>query len=75
MHLGKLGEQIVFKSQKAFSHLNFIGVEEAVASVYFKKKDERDKEARQAYRKTRSSADSIDDIFIIDIMRENIKNL
>ncbi|MDY6420918.1 MAG: DUF3990 domain-containing protein [Succinivibrio dextrinosolvens] len=74
MHLGKLGEQIVFKSQKAFSHLNFIGVEEAVASVYFKKKDERDKEARQAYRKTRGSADSIDDIFIIDIMRENIKN-
>ncbi|SFS81431.1 Protein of unknown function [Succinivibrio dextrinosolvens] len=74
MHLGKLGEQIVFKSQKAFSHLKFIGAEDAVASIYFKKKDDRDKAARQAYRQTRSSSDSIDALFILDIMRENIKN-
>lgn len=74
MRLGKLGEQIVFKSRESYSHLHFIGTEEAIPEVYFEKKTERDREARRAYRSTKGSADRINDLFILDIMREGIKN-
>ncbi len=74
MHLGKLGEQIVFKSKDSFSHLRFLRAEPVEASVYFEKKKNRDTEARQAYRKTKSSSDNINDLFMLDIMREEIKN-
>ena len=74
MKLGKLGEQTVLKSEAAFSHIRFIGAEPADASVYYEKKVSRDREARRAYRETRGLADDINEIFMIDIMREGIKN-
>ena len=74
MHLGKLGEQIVFKSKESFSHISFVRADPVEASVYFEKKKNRDTEARQAYRKTKSSSDSINDLYMLDIMREEIKN-
>ena len=74
MHLGKLGEQIVFKSREAFSHIHFKGAEPAKAAIYYEKKTVRDREARQEYRKTKRSVDSISELFMIDIMREEIKN-
>ena len=74
MRLGKLGEQVVFKSRKAFTRLRFVGVEPVNAVIYYEKKATRDQEARREYRKTRQSSDSINDPFIIDIMREEIKN-
>lgn len=74
MHLGKLGEQIVFKSKESFSHISFVRAEPVEASVYFEKKKNRDTEARQAYRKTKSSSDNINDLYMLDIMREEIKN-
>lgn len=54
MHLGKLGEQIVFKSKDSFSHLRFLRAEPVEDSVYFEKKKNRDTEARQAYRKPKA---------------------
>ena len=74
MHLGKLGEQIVFKSSEAFSHIKFIDAEPAYASNYYEKKNARDMAAQRAYRSARRSSDSIDDLFMIDIMREGIRN-
>ncbi|WP_028510490.1 DUF3990 domain-containing protein [Ruminococcus sp. NK3A76] len=74
MLLGKLGEQIVFKSQRSFSHIRFAGAEPADAETYYIKKNTRDTEARREYRKTKRSQDSINDIFMLDIMREGIKN-
>ena len=74
MHLGKLGEQIVFKSKDSFSHISFVRADSVEASVYFERKKNRDTEARQAYRKTKSSSDSINDLYMLDIMREEIKN-
>jgi hypothetical protein len=74
MRLGKLGEQIVFKSQRSFSHIRFAGAEPADAETYYIKKNTRDTEARREYRKTKRSQDSINDIFMLDIMREGIKN-
>ena len=72
MRLGKLGEQIVFKSQNSFDHLRFVGAEPAAANTYYEKKLARDSVARRDYRNTKRAADSIHDLFIIDIMREGI---
>lgn len=74
MHLGKLGEQIVLKSEEAFAHIQFAGAEPAAASIYYEKKSMRDKEARRAYRNTKRSPDGINELFMIDIMREGIQN-
>ena len=74
MRLGKLGEQIAFKSKESYSHIKFLGSEQVDPAIYFEKKSDRDREARRAYRSTKSSTDNINDLFMIDIMREGIKN-
>ena len=74
MRLGKLGEQIVFKSPKSYRHIRFLKAIPANAATYYEKKAARDLEARRAYRNTKRSKDSINDIFMIDIMREEIRN-
>lgn len=74
MRLGKLGEQIVFKSQRAFQQIRFIGAEPANSAIYYEKKTTRDREARRTYRSTKRSPDSINELFMLDIMREGIKN-
>ena len=74
MHLGKLGEQVVFKSEKAFTHITFLRAEPADASTYYEKKTVRDKDARMAYRNTKKTPDNINELFMLDIMREGIKN-
>lgn len=52
MRLGKLGEQIVLKSEKAFQQLKFIGYEVADAEEYYIK-NEREREARKEYRRNK----------------------
>ena len=74
MRLGKLGEQIVFKSQKAFTRIRFTEAIPAEAATYYEKKIARDNEARRAYRGNKHRPDSINELFIIDIMREGITN-
>lgn len=74
MHLGKLGEQIVFKSRKAFSHIKFIGAEPAFAVTWYERKSARDREARRAYRSAKKSSNMVNELFMIDIMREGIEN-
>lgn len=74
MHLGKLGEQIVFKSKESFSHIRFIDAQPVDGIVYYEKKSIRDREARRAYRNTKLSPDGINELFMLDIMREEIKN-
>ncbi len=74
MRLGKLGEQIVFKNEASFSKIHFIEAEPADAATYFEKKITRDREAQRAYRNTKKSSDSISKLFMLDIMREGIKN-
>ena len=74
MHLGKLGEQIVFKSKESFSHIRFIEAKPVDGKVYYEKKSIRDREARRAYRNTKLSPDGINELFMLDIMREEIKN-
>ena len=74
MRLGKLGEQIVLKSEKAFEHIRFVGAEPADAETYYEKKALRDREALRAYRSTRQVSNALDELYMIDIMREGIEN-
>lgn len=74
MHPGKPGEQIVLKSEKSFSQIRFIDAEPAAAETYFEKKSIRDRDARRAYRLSRQKAESIHELYMLDIMREDIIN-
>lgn len=74
MRLGKLGEQIVLKSQKAFAQIQFAGYENADAEEYYIKKNEREREARRQYRRNKKEQADVNELFILDIMREEIKN-
>lgn len=74
MRLGKLGEQIVLKSEKAFEQLKFVGYESADAEEYYIKKTERERKARKEYRSSKKGNANINDLFMLDIMREGIQN-
>ena len=72
MYLGKLGEQIVLKSEKAFSHLSFVSSIVARRSVYYPKKMSRDIEARKTFRELRSDISPADALFAIDLIRQEV---
>ena len=74
MRLGKLGEQIVLKSRKAFSSIAFLEAEPFPKEEYYAKKAARDREARRDYRKSKKAAINVNELFMLDIMREGIKN-
>lgn len=69
MHLGKLGEQIVLKSYKAFDKIRFLKEksEYADSSIYYTKKQNRDKQARNRYKEIKT--DILSGTFIRDIMK------
>ena len=73
MFLGKLGEQVVLKSEKAFEYIKYLNNIAADADVYFSKKVSRDIEAKRAYTDSKLSSDTADDIFMIDILRGRLK--
>ena len=74
MRLGKLGEQVVLKSKKAFEALTFIESIKAPCEEYFAKYKQRDSEARDKYRQIASQPMAENDIYVIDIIRNNLKN-
>ena len=74
MRLGKLGEQLVLKSKKAFDALTFVEAIKAPRQEYFAKYKQRDEEARFRYRQMASKPMAENEIYIIDIIRNNWKN-
>lgn len=72
MHLGKLGEQIVIKSEFAFSKLKYEGFDIAENSQYYVLRKSRDDEANQLYLKMLEEEN--DGLYIQDIMRGGITN-
>lgn len=74
MSLGKLGEQIVLKSQKAYDKIRFLDAEPADALTYFEKKAIRDRQARREYRKTKNARDELSELYMLDIMRGGIES-
>ncbi|MBQ9622913.1 MAG: DUF3990 domain-containing protein [Treponema sp.] len=76
MYLGKLGEQIVIKSKKAFSRLSFTGTSLAERILYYPKKKFRDISARKTFFEMRSESEEFDAnaIFVMDLIRGEIKH-
>ena len=72
MHLGRLGEQIVVKSQFAFSRIRFEGYDVAPKKLYYTLRRSRNDEAQRAYLKILEEYS--DGLFISDILRGGIKN-
>ena len=73
MHLGKLGMQIVLKSEKAFSQIAFVGTEQADAETWFARRELRDKSARRQYFDTERNHRQRGDIYITQILDEEMK--
>ena len=74
MRLGKLGEQVVLKSKKAFDALTFVEGIKAPREEYFAKYKQRDEEARGKYRTIATKPVAEDATYVIDIIRNNWKN-
>lgn len=74
MRLGKLGEQVVLKSNKAFDALTFIEADKAPRQEYFAKYKLRDEEARAKYRQIASKLVAESEMYVLDIIRNNWKN-
>ena len=72
MHLGKLGQQFVLKSKKAFERIQFTGYEEAVHHEWYVKKVTRDKMARREYFDVERNRRQRGDIFITHILDEEM---
>lgn len=74
MYLGKLGEQVVLKSEKAFSKIVFKESIPVDSSLYYPKRQARDRQAREDYQKEKAATSSVDAVYMIDILREKWTN-
>ncbi len=73
MHLGKLGQQFVLKSEKAFERIVFEGYEIAESKEWYMKKMQRDKSARREYFSTERNKRQKGDIYITQILDEEMR--
>lgn len=69
MRLGKLGQQFVLKSRRAFERLEFTGYEIASVQEWYKRKASRDHMARRQYLIWNETAVS-GDLYITTILDE-----
>lgn len=75
MQLGTLGEQIVLLSERSFQQIAFMEYEIADYREYYYKRAKRDQCARAAYKSRKKNLQQLmDDIFVLDIMREDMKH-
>lgn len=72
MYLGKLGQQFVIKSAKAFERLQFIGHHIAPKEEWFNKKKSRDQKAKKQYFEVERNQWKKGDIYIIHILEEGM---
>ena len=75
LQLGKLGLQTVLVSPKAFEQIRFVDAVSVDKNIYYPKFVARDTKARQTYKEEIARSGSYrDDIFVLDILREEMKN-
>jgi hypothetical protein len=74
MYLGKLGKQEVLTSEKAFDKISFESYEIADHKIYYPMKIARDREARGIFRKQRSVEQTMNAVYVMDIMRGGWEN-
>ena len=68
MHLGNLGKQVVWKSERVFAQSRFLGAEPADGGLYYARRLRRDQKARMDYQKILE--ETADGTFLQDIMRK-----
>ena len=73
MHLGKLGQQFVLKSERAFERIRFLGYEATASSEWYAKKMQRDTSARREYLNVERNRRQRGDLYIAQIMDEEMK--
>lgn len=73
MHLGRLGQQFVLKSEEAFRRIQFVGYEEARADEWYARKELRDKTARREYFDVERNKRMKGDLYIVQIMDEEMR--
>lgn len=73
MRLGKLGEQYVLKTEKAFHQIEFKSAELADNTIYYARRKMRDDEARNAFFAELEKED-VNGIYMRDIIREEMKS-
>ena len=74
MVLGKLGEQIVLISQRAFDSIEFTDSISAPKEIYLPQKLARDTAAREDFQKEKGRSSLLTEKYIVDIIREGWKN-
>lgn len=75
LQLGKLGLQTVLVSEKAFDQLRFVQAEPVDKTEYYPKFLRRDTTARETYSKEIAKSRTYrDDIFVLDILRQEMTN-
>lgn len=73
MHLGKLGQQFVLKSQEAFDRIRFLGYEVADHDEWYAKKMLRDRTARREYFSVERNRRQRGDLYITQLLDEEMK--
>lgn len=71
MRLGKLGEQFVLKTEKAFEAIKYVGHQSADNTIYYARRKARDDEARAAFTAELERED-MDGLYMRDIIREGV---
>lgn len=74
MHLGKLGEQTVFKSRESFLRLLFDEAIPVDSHTYYPLRMARDRNAREGYAHIMEEGPATDAHYMIDILREKWEN-
>lgn len=74
MVLGKLGEQIVLMTEKAFESITFQTSIAAPKEIYLPKKLARDTAAREDFQKEKGRGSVLTEKYVLDIIREGWKN-
>ena len=62
------------ESEKSYQHIRFVDAEVAEAGKWYEKKAIRDRDARREYRRKKSAAEGMEELYMLDIMREGISN-
>lgn len=74
MVLGKLGEQIVVMSERAFDSISFVNAVPAPKEIYLPKKLARDTAAREDFKKEKGRESLLTEKYVLDMIREGWKN-
>lgn len=74
MVLGKLGEQVVILSQRAFDAISFTEAIPAPKEIYYPRKLARDTAARDEFQKEKGRGSILTETYILDIIRQGWNN-